>query len=67
MRAIVLGCPGECADCPESQRISPKIEPSSPRGGRPDDGTDVSGFSNIELFDSLRRRRPGAAESPRLT
>jgi heavy metal efflux system protein len=54
MRAIVMGCPGETADCPTSERAFPEVETVISQVGRPDDGTDVSGFSNIELFAPLR-------------
>ena len=57
MRAIVLGCPGETADCPATQRTHPEIDTVVSQLGRPDDGTDVSGFYNIELFAPLEPSR----------
>jgi cobalt-zinc-cadmium resistance protein CzcA len=46
MRSIVLG---------KGERI-PEIETVVSQVGRPDDGTDVSGFHNVELFAPLRPR-----------
>jgi cobalt-zinc-cadmium resistance protein CzcA len=55
IRAIVLGCPGENAsDCPFEKRSRPEIQSVISQLGRPDDGTDVSGFHNIELLAPLR-------------
>ena len=55
IRAIVLGCPGENAsDCPFAKRSRPEIQSVISQLGRPDDGTDVSGFHNIELLAPLR-------------
>jgi cobalt-zinc-cadmium resistance protein CzcA len=55
IRAIVLGCPGEDAsDCPFDKRSRPEIRSVISQLGRPDDGTDVSGFHNIELLAPLR-------------
>jgi cobalt-zinc-cadmium resistance protein CzcA len=55
IRAIVLGCPGEdAADCPFEKRSRPEIKSVISQLGRPDDGTDVSGFYNIELLAPLR-------------
>jgi cobalt-zinc-cadmium resistance protein CzcA len=55
IRAIVLGCPGEDAsDCPFAKRSRPEIQSVISQLGRPDDGTDVSGFHNIELLAPLR-------------
>ena len=55
IRAIVLGCPGEDAsDCPLAKRTRPEIQSVISQLGRPDDGTDVSGFHNIELLAPLR-------------
>jgi cobalt-zinc-cadmium resistance protein CzcA len=55
MRSIVRGCP-EAPDkpcTPETQR-RPEIQTVISQLGRPDDGTDVSGFYNIELLAPLR-------------
>jgi len=55
IRAIVLGCPGEDAgDCPFEKRSRPEVQSVISQLGRPDDGTDVSGFHNIELLAPLR-------------
>jgi cobalt-zinc-cadmium resistance protein CzcA len=56
MRAIVLGCEGEASQggCSEERRRRPEIETVVSQLGRPDDGTDVSGFYNIELFAPLK-------------
>ena len=55
IRAIVLGCPGEdAADCPVEKRSRPEVQTVISQLGRPDDGTDVSGFHNIELLAPLR-------------
>jgi cobalt-zinc-cadmium resistance protein CzcA len=67
IRAIVLGCPGEDAsDCPFEKRSRPEIQSVISQLGRPDDGTDVSGFHNIELLAPLRRSsewRPGVTKA----
>jgi cobalt-zinc-cadmium resistance protein CzcA len=49
MRRIVLGCEDE--GC--TQRRNPEIKTVVSQLGRPDDGTDVSGFYNIEMFAPL--------------
>src|SRR5262249_18948271 len=60
MRAILLGCPGategeiDASKCDEAHRTHPEITTVVSQLGRPDDGTDVSGFYNIELFAPLR-------------
>ncbi len=55
IRTIVLGCPGEDAsDCPFEKRSRPEVQSVISQLGRPDDGTDVSGFHNIELLAPLR-------------
>jgi heavy metal efflux system protein len=53
MRAVVLGCPVSGA-CDLAHRAHPEIATVISQLGRPDDGTDVSGFYNIELFAPLR-------------
>jgi cobalt-zinc-cadmium resistance protein CzcA len=53
MRALLLGCPQEGA-CDPDARKHPEIETVVSQLGRPDDGTDVSGFYNIELFAPLK-------------
>jgi cobalt-zinc-cadmium resistance protein CzcA len=52
MRRILLGCPAE-GDCDLAHRGIPEIRSAVSQLGRPDDGTDVSGFNNIELFAPL--------------
>ncbi len=67
IRAIVLGCPGEdAADCPFEKRSRPEVQSVISQLGRPDDGTDVSGFQNIELLAPLRPSsewRPGVTKA----
>jgi len=52
MRRILLGCPAEGA-CEGAQRKNREIRTVVSQLGRPDDGTDPSGFYNIELFAPL--------------
>jgi cobalt-zinc-cadmium resistance protein CzcA len=57
MRAVILGCPSEATSaerCDLNHRGRPEIATVVSQLGRPDDGTDVSGFYNIELFAPLR-------------
>jgi cobalt-zinc-cadmium resistance protein CzcA len=55
MRDILRGCPKDKATpCTEQSRAHPEVLTVVSQLGRPDDGTDVSGFSNIELFAPLR-------------
>jgi heavy metal efflux system protein len=55
MRAIVRGCPtDEGATCTKEQQTRPEVQTVISQLGRPDDGTDVSGFYNIELLAPLR-------------
>ena len=55
MRALILGCPqtGE-GTCDLAHRSRPEVTAVVSQLGRPDDGTDVSGFNNIELFAPLK-------------
>ncbi len=53
MRAVIMGCPKE-GPCDLAHRKHPEITTVVSQLGRPDDGTDVSGFYNIELFAPLR-------------
>jgi len=54
MRAIVRGCPtDEGATCTKQQQTRPEVQTVISQLGRPDDGTDVSGFYNIELLAPL--------------
>jgi cobalt-zinc-cadmium resistance protein CzcA len=63
MRSIVRGCPSdEGATCTKEQQSRPEVQTVISQLGRPDDGTDVSGFYNIELLAPLRPTkewRPG--------
>jgi cobalt-zinc-cadmium resistance protein CzcA len=67
IRAIVLGCPGDDAsNCPSETRSRPEVQSVISQLGRPDDGTDVSGFQNIELLAPLRptsQWRPGVTKA----
>jgi cobalt-zinc-cadmium resistance protein CzcA len=56
MRAIMLGCAGEGTGCDLAHRGHPEIEAAVTQLGRPDDGTDTAGFSNIEIFAPLAPR-----------
>jgi cobalt-zinc-cadmium resistance protein CzcA len=52
MRAILRGCPDQGA-CDGAKRRHPEVLTVVSQLGRPDDGTDVAGFQNIELFAPL--------------
>ena len=52
MRRILLGCPPE-GTCDMGHRGLPEVRTVVSQLGRPDDGTDPSGFQNIELFAPL--------------
>ena len=52
MRRILLGCPPE-STCDMGHRGLPEVRTVVSQLGRPDDGTDPSGFQNIELFAPL--------------
>jgi cobalt-zinc-cadmium resistance protein CzcA len=55
MRSIVRGCPQEDgAACTPELQSRPEIQTVISQLGRPDDGTDVSGFYNIELLAPLK-------------
>ena len=55
MRAILRGCPIDpSVPCDEANRTHPEVMTVVSQLGRPDDGTDVSGFYNIELFAPLK-------------
>jgi cobalt-zinc-cadmium resistance protein CzcA len=55
MRSILRGCPTDPAvACDEKTRKYPEVETVVSQLGRPDDGTDVSGFYNIEFFAPLK-------------
>jgi cobalt-zinc-cadmium resistance protein CzcA len=54
MRSIVRGCPTDPGvPCDDAHRTHPEVKLVVSQLGRPDDGTDVSGFYNIELFAPL--------------
>jgi cobalt-zinc-cadmium resistance protein CzcA len=53
MRSVILGCPKD-GPCDLQRRGRPEITTVVSQLGRPDDGTDVSGFYNIELVAPLR-------------
>ncbi len=56
MRAILRGCPTDpAAACTEKNRTRPEVLTVISQLGRPDDGTDVSGFYNIEMFAPLEQ------------
>jgi heavy metal efflux system protein len=55
MRNIVRGCPLDAnVACDGAHRRHPEIMSVVSQLGRPDDGTDASGFYNIELFAPLK-------------
>jgi len=55
MRAILRGCPKDPnAVCDDATRRHPEVANVVSQLGRPDDGTDVSGFYNIEFFAPLK-------------
>ena len=55
MRAILRGCPvEEGAVCNERDRKYPEVLTVISQLGRPDDGTDLAGFQNVELFAPLK-------------
>ncbi|MFI5296853.1 MAG: efflux RND transporter permease subunit [Polyangiales bacterium] len=55
MRSILRGCPkDEAIKCTDENRKYPEITTVVSQLGRPDDGTDVSGFYNIEIFAPLK-------------
>ena len=55
MRSILRGCPADPGvACDDQHRKYPEVETVVSQLGRPDDGTDVSGFYNIEFFAPLK-------------
>jgi cobalt-zinc-cadmium resistance protein CzcA len=55
MRAILRGCPAdEATACTDQNRKYPEVVTVVSQLGRPDDGTDLAGFQNIELFAPLK-------------
>ncbi|MBV9946625.1 MAG: efflux RND transporter permease subunit [Myxococcales bacterium] len=56
MRDILRGCPtAPGVPCDDAHRRNPEILNVVSQLGRPDDGTDASGFYNVELFAPLAR------------
>jgi heavy metal efflux system protein len=53
MRSIIRGCTVD-GECDEAHSQHPEVTAVVSQLGRPDDGTDVSGFYNIELFAPLK-------------
>jgi cobalt-zinc-cadmium resistance protein CzcA len=55
MRSILLGCPPDAnIPCDTPHRKHPEVLTVVSQLGRPDDGTDVAGFQNIEIFAPLK-------------
>ena len=55
MRRIVRGCPEDPkVECTEQNRTRPEVVTVISQLGRPDDGTDVTGFFNLELYAPLK-------------
>jgi heavy metal efflux system protein len=55
MRGVLRGCAKDSTEpCTDANRRHPEVETVISQLGRPDDGTDVSGFQNIELFAPLK-------------
>jgi cobalt-zinc-cadmium resistance protein CzcA len=54
MRAILRGCPDGPEPCTPDKVRNPEVLTVISQLGRPDDGTDVAGFQNIELFAPLK-------------
>jgi cobalt-zinc-cadmium resistance protein CzcA len=52
MRQIIRGCPRDGSVC--DKPVHPEVLTVVSQLGRPDDGTDVAGFQNIELFAPLK-------------
>ncbi len=55
MRSILRGCSTDpSVPCDDAHRKHPEVATVVSQLGRPDDGTDVSGFYNIEFFAPLK-------------
>jgi cobalt-zinc-cadmium resistance protein CzcA len=55
MRSILRGCSEDPnVPCDDAHRKYPEVQTVVSQLGRPDDGTDVSGFYNIEFFAPLK-------------
>jgi cobalt-zinc-cadmium resistance protein CzcA len=54
MRRILRGCPKDPkAECNDQNRTHPEVVTVVSQLGRPDDGTDVTGYFNVEFFAPL--------------
>src|SRR5580658_10209518 len=54
MRRILRGCPEDVSvECTDENRTLPMVSTVISQLGRPDDGTDVTGFFNLELYAPL--------------
>jgi cobalt-zinc-cadmium resistance protein CzcA len=54
MRDILRGCPRDMKEpCTEQNRKNVEVQTVVSQLGRPDDGTDLAGFYNVELFAPL--------------
>jgi cobalt-zinc-cadmium resistance protein CzcA len=54
IRNILLGCPLDGSTCDPKTRKHPEVVRVVSQLGRPDDGTDLAGFNNLELFAPLQ-------------
>ncbi|HXX66309.1 MAG TPA: efflux RND transporter permease subunit, partial [Polyangiaceae bacterium] len=55
MRRIVRGCPDDPnVECTEANRTHPEVTTVISQLGRPDDGTDVTGYFNLEIYAPLK-------------
>lgn len=53
MRNILRGCPEDGSPCTDTNRKYKEVVTVVSQIGRPDDGTDVAGFNNVEFFVPL--------------
>jgi heavy metal efflux system protein len=53
MRDILRGCPTDNTPCTDQNRKHKEVVTVVSQNGRPDDGTDVAGFNNVEFFVPL--------------
>jgi heavy metal efflux system protein len=55
MRRILRGCPDDPkAECTDANRTHPEVVTVISQLGRPDDGTDVTGYFNLEMYAPLK-------------
>jgi cobalt-zinc-cadmium resistance protein CzcA len=54
MRSILRGCPVDATPCTDANRKHKEVVTVISQLGRPDDGTDVAGFNNMEFFVPLK-------------